>query len=107
MLDFLHDQRIFIHFDGTVELNKLVVLDPQWIIDVFKAVITVKCYDQQERRLNDLWLELEREGILEEKLHHHTWGQIVGGLHIFESLIAMMERFSLLCSWPSTNELGS
>ena len=107
VLDFLHDQRILIHFDDTVELNKYVVLDPQWLIDVFKTVITVQPYDQQERGLNDLWLKLEREGILEEKLLQHQWGQIVGEHHTFESLIAIMERFSLLCAWPSSNELGS
>ena len=104
VLDFLHDQRILVHFDDTVELNKLVVLDPQWLIDVFKAVITVKRYDQQERGLNDLWLKLEREGILEEKLLRHAWDQIVKEHQTFESLIALMERFSLLCSWPSSNE---
>ena len=104
VLDFLHDQRILIHFDDTVKLDKLVVLDPQWLIDVFKTVITVKRYDQQERGLNDLWLKLEREGILEEKLLHHAWGQIIGEHHTFESLIAIMERFSLLCSWSSSNE---
>ena len=71
VLDFLHDQRILVHFDDTVELNKLVVLDPQWLIDVFKTVITVKRYDQQENGFNDLWLKLEREGILEEKLLQH------------------------------------
>ena len=101
VLDFLHDQRIVIHFNDTVELNKLVVLDPQWLIDVFKTVITVKRYDPQERGLNDLWLKLEREGILEEKLLQHAWGQIVEEHHTFESLIAIMERFSLLCSWSS------
>ena len=104
VLNFLHDQRILIHFDDTVELNKLVVLDPQWLIDVFKTVITVKRYDQQERGLNDLWLKLEREGILEEKLLQHAWGQIVEEHHTFESLIAIMERFSLLCSWSTSNE---
>ncbi|XP_067049423.1 uncharacterized protein [Acropora muricata] len=107
VLNFLHDQRILIHFDDTVELNKLVVLDPQWLIDVFKTVITVKRYDQQERGLNDLWLKLEREGILEERLLRHAWGQIVGEHHTFESLIAIMERFSLLCSWSSSNESNS
>ena len=45
LLDFLHDQRILIHFDDTPELNKLVVLDPQWLIDVFKKVITVQSSD--------------------------------------------------------------
>ena len=29
VFDFLHDQRIIMHFDDTVELFKLVVLDPQ------------------------------------------------------------------------------
>ena len=104
LLNLFHHQRILVHFDDTVELNKLVVLDPQWLIDVFKTVITVKRYDQQERGLDDLWLKLEREGILEEKLLQHQWGQIVGEHHTFESLIAIMERFSLLCSWPSSNE---
>ena len=107
VLDFLHDQRILIHFDDTVELNKLVVLDPQWLIDVFKTVITVPRYDQQERGLNDLWLKLEREGILEENLLQRAWSQIVKEHHTFESLIAIMEKFSLLCSWPSSSELGS
>ncbi|XP_015775988.1 PREDICTED: uncharacterized protein LOC107354090 isoform X3 [Acropora digitifera] len=104
LLDFLHDQRILIHFSDTVELNKLVVLDPQWLIDVFKAVITVKRYDQQERGLNDSWLRLEREGILEEKLLKHAWGSLVEELHTFESLIAIMEKFSLLCCWSSSDE---
>ena len=107
VLNFLHDQRILIHFDDTVELNKLVVLDPQWLIDVFKTVITVKRYDPQERGFKDLWLKLEREGILEEKLLRHAWDQIVGEHHTFESLIAIMERFSLLCSWSSSNESNS
>ena len=104
VLDFLHDQRILIHFDDTVELNKLVVLDPQWLIDVFKTVITVKRYDQQERGFKDLWLKLEREGILEEKLLRHAWSSIVEEQHTFESLIAIMEKFSLLCSWSSADE---
>ena len=104
VLDFLHDQRILIHFDDTVELNKLVVLDPQWLIDVFKKVITVKRYDHEERGFDKLWIKLEEKGILEEKLLQHAWGPLVEEHHTFESLIAIMERFSLLCSWPSSDE---
>ena len=104
VLGFLHDQRILIHFDDTVELNKLVVLDPQWLIDVFKAVITVKPFHLQERGFKDMWLKLERDGILEEKLLQHAWGQIVEERHTFESLITIMEKFSLLCSWSSSDK---
>ena len=107
VLDFLHDQRIIIHFDGTDELNRLVVLDPQWLIDVFKKVITVRRFDLIERGFKDLWLKLEREGILEEKLLKHMWGSLAKEHHTFESLIAIMENFSLLCSWPSSDELFS
>ena len=104
VLDFLHDQRILVHFDDAVELNKLVVLDPQWLIDVFKAVITVKPFHLQEKGFKDMWRTLEREGSLEEKLLQHAWGQIVEERHTFESLIAIMEKFSLLCSWSSSDE---
>ena len=51
LLDFLHDQRILIHFDDTKVLNSLVVLDPQWLVDVFKKVITVAHYDQTRSRI--------------------------------------------------------
>ncbi|XP_015748721.1 PREDICTED: uncharacterized protein LOC107328511 isoform X3 [Acropora digitifera] len=104
VLDFLHDQRIIIHFGDTDELNKLVVLDPQWLIDVFKKVITVKRFDRIERGFKHLWLKLEREGILEEKLLKHMWGSLAEEHHTFESLIATMEKFSLLCPWSSSDE---
>ena len=104
VLNFLHDQRMIIHFDDTVELNKLVVLDPQWLINVFKRVITVERHDRMERGFKALWLKLEREGILEEELLKHMWGSLAKESHTFESLIAIMENFSLLCSWSSSDE---
>ncbi|XP_044183878.1 uncharacterized protein LOC122964379 [Acropora millepora] len=106
-IDFLHDQRILIHFDKTDELNKLVVLDLQWLIDVMKKVITIKRYDDAEREFKVLWRKLEKEGILEEKLLQHVWGSLIGKYATFESLIAIMEKFSLLCSWPASDELSS
>ncbi|XP_078360425.1 uncharacterized protein LOC144644773 [Oculina patagonica] len=103
LLDFLHDQRILIHFDDTPDLNKLVVLDAQWLIDVFKKVITVKRYDHEEREFKDLWHKLEKTGILEEELLEHVWGALLDQEETAESLIAIMEKFSLMCSWPSSD----
>lgn len=108
LLNFLHDLRILIHFDDTAELNDLVVLDSQWLIDVFKKVITVKPYHWEEEPFLGLWRKLEREGILEEKLLEHVWEpQLIGGRENSEKLIALMERFSLLCSWPSHGVSGN
>ena len=101
LMNYLHDLRSLIHFDDSPELNKLVVLDLQWLIDVFKKVITVKPYDHEEKRFVNLWCKLEREGILDEELLAHVWGPLFDDRETSESLIRIMEKFSLLCPWPS------
>ena len=106
-IDFLHDQRILIHFGDTKELNKLVVLDLQWLVDVMKKVITIKRYDDEEREFQFVWSKLEKEGILEEELLQHLWDPLIGKDDRFENLIAIMEKFSLLSSWPASDDLSS
>ena len=101
LLTFLHDQRILIHFDDTPELNKMVILDLQWLIDVFKKIITVTPYKSNERKFTKLWLKLETTGILDEKLLEHVWGPVFDNRETCDSLIAMMEKFCLLCPWSS------
>ena len=101
LINYLHDLRSLIHFDDTPELSELVVLDPQWLIDVFKNVITVKPYDSGEKKFVDLWCKLEREGVLDERLLAHMWGTLYKNRKTYESLIGIMEKFCLLCPWPS------
>ena len=106
LLNCLHDIRSLIHYEDTVQLNKLVVLDPQWLVDVFKKVITVKPYDPKEKEFLHLWRKLESTGVLDEKLVAHVWGPLFEDKETLESLIGIMERFSLLCPWsvhPSNN----
>ena len=103
LLTFFHDKRSLIHFSDTPELDKLVVLDPQWLIDVFKMVITVRPYDPKESSFEPLWEKLQNEGILDEKLLQHVWADLFVDKETPESLIKIMEKFSLLCVWPSSN----
>ena len=103
LLNFLHDQRVLIHFDDTPELNKMVVLDTQWLINVFKEVITIRPFDSKEKKIQELWSRLEEKGVLEEPLLEHVWGPLYRKEDTCQSLIAIMERFSLLCSWPSSD----
>ena len=103
VLNFLHDLRVLIHFDDSPELSELVFLDIQWLIDVFKNVITVRSF-RKERNFAHLWKILEIEGILEEKLLKHVWDSLIPQSETHESLIAIMEKFSLLCPWPSSQD---
>ena len=99
LLNYLHDIRSLIHYEDTVQLNKLVVLDLQWLVDVFKKVITVKPYDPKEKEFLHLWCKLESTGVLDENLLAHVWGPLFEDQETLESLIGIMERFSLLCPW--------
>ena len=102
LLNFLHDQRILIHFDSSPLLNNMVILDPQWLVDLFTSVITVKPgpYEGKER---ELWRRLQTEGILEYKLLELVWDPLLIPKEIFPSLLEIMEKFSLLCPWPSSD----
>ncbi|XP_022787475.1 uncharacterized protein LOC111327529 [Stylophora pistillata] len=109
LLNLLHDQRILIHFDDTPELNKIVILDPQWLIDVFKKVITIPPFKKCKREHTELWRRLEEKGILEKRLLKDAWDPLFNTRENFNfnSLINMMEKFGLLCPWPSSDENGS
>ena len=99
--NFLHDQRILIHFSGQQALERMVILDLQWLIDIFRSVITIKPYERSERTVEDLWHKLEMTGILDERLLIHAWKSLSVTEETHSSLLAIMERFSLLCSWPT------
>ena len=106
VLAFLHDLRFLIHFDDSPELSDFVYLDIQWLIDVFKNVITIRAY-HEEKDFAPLWETLEKEGIVEEKLLKHVWNSLVPLDKTHKSLIAIMEKFSLMCLWPSSDDLCS
>ena len=47
MLNLYHDLGTIIYFGGVANmegssLKNIVILDPQWLIDVFKRIVTVK-----------------------------------------------------------------
>ena len=101
LLNFLHDQRILIHFSESPELENIVILSPQWLIDIFKKVITVKPFERTDERVWELWFGFEKTGILDETLLNHAWRPLFDNPETCECLIAIMEKFSLLCAWPS------
>ena len=104
LLASLHDRRILIHFNDTPELNKIVILDLQWLTDVFKKVLTVTPHERRKRKSIKLWRKLETTGILDNKLLRHVWSPLFDGHDTWKSLIAIMEKFYLLCPQSSLAE---
>ena len=105
-LNFLHDLRILIHFHDTPKLKDMVILDPQWLIDLFRKVITVKPYERKsdEPQYTELWKKLQDKGVLEEQLIQVAWRSLIDSDETKEILIKIMERFGLLCPMPSVGK---
>ena len=101
VLNFLHDQKVLINFDDSPGLERMVILNPQWLVDVFKEVITFKGFSYNDENVEGLWCEFEESGILKRELLDHVWKRFIDDQNTCESLIEMMEKFSLLCQWPS------
>ena len=102
-LNFLHDQRILVHFDDSAELNDLVILKPQWLVDILKEVITVKPFEQEQSAHEDQWKELEASGVLKRDLLEHVWRHLLNQRNTIEALVSIMEKFNLICRWPSSS----
>ena len=102
-INFMHDQRILIHFNETPKLKEMVILDPEKLIKLFREVITVRSYDHtaNEGQFEELWEKLEKKGILDEKLLQVVWEPYK---ETKENLIEIMEKFSLLCLLPSDGD---
>ena len=102
VLDFLHDLRVVVHFDDTAELDDLVVLDPQWLIDIVKEIITVRPFESEQSAFEVHWRELEEFGILRRVLLEHVWSHLINERNTVEALVSIMEKFNLICRWPSS-----
>ncbi|XP_072021606.1 uncharacterized protein [Amphiura filiformis] len=100
MLQFFHDLGCIVYFGRDKRgkhnqaLRDIVVLDPQWLIDVFKRIITVKPDCRQWSTFCNLWQRLRDDGILEEELIDHVWEDFKG---LKPTFISLMEMFDLLC----------
>ena len=101
VLNFLSDQKVLITFNELPELESMVILNPQWLVDVFKEVITFKSFNTTENSVERLWKDFETTGVLDRKVLVLAWGRFIDDQETCKSLIAIMERFSLLCPWPS------
>ena len=100
VVDFFHDRHVILHYDTTPELNQLVVLSHQWLIDLFKDVITVKPKSCRRKKagkgIKDHWKALG-VGNLHRDLVKHVWKDRIPEEETIDSLLEMLQKFSVIC----------
>ena len=98
LLSFLHDRGTVVYHDRADNPDGLVVLDPQWLIDVLCKILTVQDDKEEALRIRSLRRALKNEGILDAELLDHACKHLELS-HIKESLLFIMKKFNLLCDW--------
>ncbi|XP_013401761.1 uncharacterized protein LOC106167508 [Lingula anatina] len=90
--DLLHPQRFgdLLH-SQTVDLSDIVILNPWWLIDTFKSIITVDKHHVKTKG-SLYWFALKR-GILDERLLDELWGD---DSELKPILISAMVKFNIL-----------
>ncbi|XP_072036781.1 uncharacterized protein [Amphiura filiformis] len=101
MLGLYHDLGAIIWFGEDKILSNTVILDPQWLIDVFKAVITVLPDEKQDQKFTKMWQELQDHGILKNELIDHVWTKWID---IKQELLELMEKFDMVFRQPAEDE---
>ena len=103
LLNFLHDRGTIVYHVYSENPDGLVVLDPQWLIDVLCKIISVKNQGEEGMDIFQLRQDLGEKGILHEDLLNHACNTLEL-THIRESLLFLMKKFNLLCECRSNND---
>ena len=102
ILNFLHDRGTIIYHENANNPNGLVVLDPQWLVNVLCKIITVIPSREEKINIRSHRKKLKEKGILAKELLDHACRQ-QGLTQVEQSLLFLMEKFNLLFRCPSVD----
>ena len=99
---FYHALGEIVFFDDAA-LKEFVILDPQWLMDNFRKVITISQFHKQTQFANSRvhWANLDDYGILHDAIINHVWES-----DIKDQLVCIMQRFDLILPVPKKYEFG-
>ncbi|XP_045167059.2 probable serine/threonine-protein kinase roco6 [Mercenaria mercenaria] len=96
-LKYHHAKGTLVYFDED-KLREFVVIDPQFLVDAFKCIITSKRFCKWRSNLHDLWEKLMETAVLEKYLLNKVWEQ--DKTHPFmehrDILLAFLQRLRIL-----------
>lgn len=104
MLNYYHDLGVIVRFKDTV------VIDSQWLINIFKSLITICPYREQDAVDRQLWEELQDTGVLHMQLVNRVFENHDNGFDgrsLQQDVLDMMEKYGLLAKFhvhPESNE---
>ena len=103
LLHFLCDCGAVLYFKDESNLfNSLVILDPQWLINVFCEILRSVPGKRERMKIRQHRRILAKDGILSKELIEYTCKELKLELSQ-EMLILIMEKSNLICHWNEQN----
>ncbi|KAL9961963.1 hypothetical protein ACROYT_G031010 [Oculina patagonica] len=93
MLNFYHDLGVI------VKHGRTVVLQAQWLIDLFKQLIVVRPFSEADPRYSEYWQELEQSGHLRMALVDHCFDKFIQKGLSKQDILNMMELYGLIAKF--------
>ncbi|XP_044163683.1 uncharacterized protein LOC114974378 [Acropora millepora] len=93
MLNFYHDLGVIIKHGRTV------VLQAEWLIDLFKQLIIVPPFDEADPLYRKWWKDLEVNGILRMALVDHVFSKFIDKGLCKQDILDMMELHGLIAKF--------
>ena len=98
-LDFHHVMGDLVYFNQA-ELNNIVITDPQWLVDQFKALITTHTF-LDKRNIDPLMLdEYKQQAIVKHTLLEKVWKD-----NEIQFLIHLLQKFHLMVPVPYSHAI--
>lgn len=74
-LQYHHEKGTFFYFESDTDDVNHIVLQPQFLIDAFKCIITSEKFCLVDPKLRKSWQRLCQEAVLEKKLLQEVWSK--------------------------------
>jgi len=88
------------------QLKNIVILDPQWLVDSFKTIVSAKQF--RDHRHQKEWDILHKDGIVDKMFIYNIWKEMEKErfFELREDLILLMNTMDLISSPRQYNEDG-
>ncbi|XP_053385683.1 uncharacterized protein LOC123537873 [Mercenaria mercenaria] len=100
-LRFHHESGNILYYSDD-NLNDSIVLDPQWLIDAFKSLITAKMFCCRKPKIFEKWIQFDQSAILTRELVEAIWEKEENSVfheHI-ELLLDYLEKLGFIAKPP-------
>lgn len=94
-LQYQHVKGTLFYFDRKPVAN-YIVLDPQYLIDAFKCIVTSERFCKKDPEIRPLWMKLTAEGRLEMKLVNSLWNTKNGFINHKDILLGYLKQHHII-----------